>query len=122
MKKGDIIIIVFILLATSALLIGNIVHRNSVDVKTIVITVDNKVMYEKVLTKELNDSFTIGDEKYNLIEIKDGYIHVERSNCSNQVCVNTGKISKVNEIIVCIPHKLIIEIKGSSKEFDIISE
>ena len=122
MKKGDIIIIVFILLIVSVLLIGNIVHRNSVDIKTVVITVDNKVVYEKVLTKELNDSFIIGKNKYNLIEIKDGYIYIKEANCSNQVCVNTGKISKVNEMIVCIPHKLTIEIKGSSKEIDIISE
>jgi hypothetical protein len=40
---------------------------------------------------------------------------MDYSDCKNQVCVNTGKISKAGETIVCLPNYVIVEIV-SSKE------
>ena len=37
------------------------------------------------------------------------------SDCKNQICVNTGKISRAGEIIVCLPNYVIVEIIGSGE-------
>lgn len=46
----------------------------------------------------------------NHLIIEDGAVSVSYADCKNNVCVKTGKISKVNETIVCLPHNLIIKI------------
>lgn len=45
------------------------------------------------------------------MEIKDGYADCTEADCRDGLCVNQKKISKVNETIVCLPHKVIIEIE-----------
>ncbi|MFR7670942.1 MAG: NusG domain II-containing protein [Collinsella sp.] len=41
----------------------------------------------------------------NLIEIKDGRVHVEEADCPNQDCVHQGWVDAAEEQIVCLPHK-----------------
>ena len=55
------------------------------------------------------------DGHRNVVVIKDNTVHMDYSDCKNQVCVNTGKISKPGETIVCLPSYVIVEIV-SSKE------
>lgn len=60
----------------------------------------------------------------NTVIVKDGSIQISEADCNDDLCVKQGKISKVGESIVCLPHKLIIEIKGdkdSSSEDMILS-
>lgn len=49
----------------------------------------------------------------------DGAVSVTESNCGDKTCMRTGKISKRGEAIICVPNKVIVEIKGSSKESDV---
>ncbi|GED80527.1 hypothetical protein FC62_GL001337 [Amylolactobacillus amylotrophicus DSM 20534] len=53
------------------------------------------------------------DGHYNKIEVKGKKIHIVEANCADQVCVRQGYRSKVGQSIVCLPHKLLIEIKSS---------
>ena len=48
----------------------------------------------------------------NTLVIKDGKAYVTESSCKDHICEDTGKISKVGETIICLPHKLVIEVKG----------
>ena len=59
----------------------------------------------------------------NTLMIKDGYAYVTDSNCSDHICENMGKISKVGETIICLPNELFIKvIEGEEGDFDAISE
>ena len=49
----------------------------------------------------------------------DGTVSVTESNCGDKTCMRTGKISKRGEAIICVPNKIIVEIKGSNKESDV---
>lgn len=49
----------------------------------------------------------------------DGAVSVTESNCGDKTCMRTGKISKRGEAIICVPNKVIVEIKGSPKESDV---
>ena len=57
---------------------------------------------------------TITDTKTNVVEIKDGKVCMEESSCKNQICVETGWISKKNEIIVCLPNQVYVTIEDDS--------
>ncbi|WP_236616476.1 NusG domain II-containing protein [Schnuerera ultunensis] len=59
---------------------------------------------------------------YNLIELGDGMVRVIEADCPDQLDVKQGYISKVGEVIVCLPNRLVIEIKGMDEgDVDYIS-
>jgi len=50
------------------------------------------------------------------VEVNNDQIRIKGSNCPQQICVNRGYISKPGEIIICLPHKMIIEIESTNGE------
>ena len=61
------------------------------------------------------------DGHNNVIVIEDGTVRMESSDCKNQVCVDRGRISLVGDSIVCLPHRLVVEIEGKGGDADVIS-
>lgn len=56
---------------------------------------------------------------YNLIEIGEDKVRVIEADCPDQLDVKQGFISQVGEVIVCLPNRLVIEIKGIDDEMDV---
>lgn len=52
----------------------------------------------------------------NTILVKDGTIKVIDADCNDSLCIKQGTASKVGESIICLPHELIIEIKGDESD------
>ena len=50
----------------------------------------------------------------NIIEVEPGRIRVESANCPDQICVNTGWLSKGITPIVCMPARLSIQLEAKS--------
>lgn len=124
MKKGDVIIILMVALGV-VLGAAYTLFRGSDDLnKTIVITQDHKVIHQIKISPQYKKTLMIQWGDYsNEVHIENGQVWIEDANCNNQVCVYEKAISRVGQSIVCLPHKLIIEIKGrQSSEVDIISE
>ncbi len=104
MKKGDYIIIA----AVAAVFVLSLTLLVSFSIKgdRVVIKQNNEVIYNQSI--DVNETVDTGT---NTVIIKDGVVYIENATCKNQVCVNTGKISKKGESIVCLPNKVIVEIK-----------
>lgn len=123
LKKGDVIIIIGIFVFVMFISITTIVYQSRVEALEVVITQDGNILDRYSLTDSLDEVVRIEvDDHYNEIHIRNGQVWVEHANCLNQVCVKKGKISGAGEAIVCIPHKLVIEIKGREKTVDIMVE
>ena len=54
----------------------------------------------------------------NTILVEQGRIRVIEANCPDQVCVDQGWISNGTVPIVCLPHKLMIQIVGGGEALD----
>lgn len=67
---------------------------------------------QTITVSQLGDSIT--DTATNVVQIQDGRVRMEEASCKNQVCVNTGWISKTNEIIVCLPNRVYVTIESGS--------
>ncbi|MGL5348633.1 MAG: NusG domain II-containing protein [Peptostreptococcaceae bacterium] len=50
----------------------------------------------------------------NTLIINNGSIQIKEADCHDALCVKQGTISKVGQNIICLPHQLVIEIKGDS--------
>ena len=59
-----------------------------------------------------DQQITIGEADYNVLTIRDGAAAVTEANCGDYTCVRTGEIRREGETIICLPHRLVIEIAG----------
>lgn len=66
--------------------------------------VDNTGAYD-------SSSDNSGDNR-NIIVIEKGKVSVIDANCPDKICVEHKEIDSVGETIICLPHKLIVEIVG----------
>ena len=63
-----------------------------------------------------------GQEGKNILRIRDGSADMIYADCPDQLCVNQKEIDKVGETIVCLPHKIVVEVEGEKQsDFDSIA-
>lgn len=95
--------------------------NTNADTATVVIRDGEQNVYELPLSQNTTKSVTT-DLGTNLIEIKDGRAHVEKADCPNQDCVHQGWIDAAGQQIVCLPHKLTVDIVDASAEttYDVV--
>ena len=81
------------------------------DTKTVLITVDGEEYKRITIDDTTVETFTIETEHgINNVVIENGAVSVVSADCPNQICVNTKEAQKAGDIIVCLPHKAVIEI------------
>lgn len=95
--------------------------NTNADTATVVIRDGKQNVYELPLSQNTTKTVST-DLGTNLIEIKDGRVHVEEADCPNQDCVHQGWIDAAGEQIVCLPHKLTVDIVDASAEttYDVV--
>ena len=79
------------------------------------------VLLEEIELDEVGEpySFTLEDESgTNTISVEQGRIRVSAADCPDRVCVNQGWISNGTVPIICLPHRLVIEIVGDGGKLD----
>ncbi|MFR2054405.1 MAG: NusG domain II-containing protein [Collinsella sp.] len=95
--------------------------NTNADTATVVIRDGEQNVYELPLNQNTTKTVTT-DLGTNLIEIKDGRVHVEEADCPNQDCVHQGWVDAAGEQIVCLPHKLTVDIVDESAKatYDVV--
>jgi hypothetical protein len=86
-----------------------------------IISINGKEIKQVELSKETeNQEFTFypADGQYNIIEVDGTKIRNKEDNSPDQIAVKTGWISKPGETSICLPHKLIIEVKAIHSDKD----
>lgn len=108
MKKRDIIAAATVLaIAFLVWAVGRFTREES---KELLITVAGETY--GVYSLEKNQKIEINNG--NICEIKDGYVSMIQADCPDQICVHTAKISEAGGSIVCLPHKVVLEITGET--------
>ena len=121
-KKGDIILAVIIAIVGLVFSVYFVMTDTSVEGGKVIITVDGEKYGEYSLVKDQEIEIKQGDNAINKVTIKDGNAQMTFANCENQDCVEQGKITSGNEAIICLPHKVVVEIKSDDSEYDAISQ
>lgn len=116
MKKGDKILIALILLiGISFLVYKHFTKEISTDMK-VKIYIDSKLYKEEFITNKDKKIEIDNEYGHNIIHIHNGGVEMLESDCDNKVCLDTGFIEGKNEMIVCLPHKLFIQIVSTKDE------
>lgn len=108
MKKKDVILMGGILVIALALFLVMHLTRNETG-NQIQITVDGTVYGTYSLAKDQVIEVEENDF-YNRIRIQDGEAYMEEANCPDGYCEEQGKISGRTQTIICLPHKLVVEV------------
>lgn len=114
-KKMDIVIIaVLLIISFTPHLIFFKTSQKSSKNNYAIIKVDGKI-HKKIDLSKVKKSEKVNlnlPNGKNTLLIKNNSIQMKSANCNDALCVKQGNISKVGQTIICLPHKLIIEIKG----------
>ncbi|GKX28133.1 lipoprotein [Vallitalea longa] len=123
MKKNDIKIILAVLIIAGIFYIFNQIRINNMsrDQLYVEINVDGE-LYQRIKLSEEKEIRIDGTNGYNIIKIHDDGVEIVESDCPDKICVKTGFITQVGKTIVCLPHKIYIEIVGREDELDAISQ
>ncbi|KRQ86726.1 hypothetical protein ABG79_01478 [Caloramator mitchellensis] len=116
MKRLEIIIIVITLILAGSIQVAHFyMNRNAG--KYVNIYKDAK-LYTSLKINE-NKTIEIKDaDDINIIVVENGKVYMKDANCSDKVCVDTGIITGAGQSIICLPHKIVVEIAGERKGID----
>lgn len=89
----------------------------------VVITVSGEVYGTYSLREEQEISIVIDGVTTNLLVIKDGEADMTEADCPDRLCVHQAAISKNNEMIVCLPNEIVVQVtNGEESEVDSIAK
>lgn len=106
------IIVGFVLSAVFFAMYANTASSEGLEV---VVKKDSEVICTEKLSKAYDSREICIDEEFNIILMlePDG-VYVVNSDCDDKVCVNTGKITKSGQAIVCLPAHISVELRGEN--------
>jgi hypothetical protein len=79
---------------------------------------DNRLLGEYQLDRE--QVILIGDQTRPdmKIEIKGGAIRVAESDCPKGICKQAGWVRTPGRTVICVPNRVLIQLKGEQKGYD----
>ena len=106
--RNDILLAVFVLVLAVALIIAYRAFSKSGTYAAVII--DGKVTATYPLSENAEHVIETKHGR-NVLSIKDGKASVTDADCPDLVCVGHRAVSDAGESIVCLPHRLVIEIR-----------
>jgi hypothetical protein len=91
------------------------------EVKTAVVHNEDGIVCELPLSTDA--TFEVASELgANTVVVEDGEVYVAEADCPGHDCMSQGRISDISQTIVCLPHKMWIEITSDTQDaaFDAI--
>lgn len=118
--KADVIILAFILTAALAAYVIPALLQSD-EAGMISVYQDGVLLYQYSLEEE--QTITVSSpEGYNLLLIGESEVRVTDADCPDQLCIRQRAISRKGESIICLPHRLVIQIdSGKESELDAVT-
>lgn len=118
LKKNDLVLLILYLFLTIAM--TGYVIKDKMDAKAgAVVVVSEGKEVKRITWPAKNQSFEVkNDLGYITVKIEDNKVSVVDADCHDKVCVNTKSIDQGGEMIVCLPHKIYVEIQKETTNPD----
>lgn len=114
LKMGDLIVIAVVVLIAGGWMAYQHWEQNSLDMATklsAVITVDGKEYKKVSLSQDGQKEIEIKTEYgHNILKVYDHGIQMVYSDCPKKISMKMGFISKPNQVIICLPNRVFVEI------------
>ena len=118
-NKYDITLILAIILVNILILVWGSFNTVEKGQKIAYVYSDNQLVGEYTLTENYKKEFKVDNGTgYNTIHIENGKIWIHDATCPDKICLSQGKIGSDGELIVCLPNRLLVQIKDYSETED----
>lgn len=120
MRLNVIAVLAITAIALAAAVTANALG-NAVDARTVIIQDADGNTFKMPLSQD--DVLTVASSAgTNVIEVQAGKVRVSEADCPNQDCVEQGWISNAGQQIVCLPHKLVVNItdEDAASAYDVV--
>ena len=114
--RNDIILAaVILIIAVAGLLFVKLTKTQG---NTVVVKIDGVKAVEYSLEEDVRYEIKTGknNEDINVLVIKDGKAYITEADCPDGICKDYRPISYVGETIVCLPHKVVVEVVGETAD------
>lgn len=114
MKKNDILLIGGIIIIAAALFFIFNINKGG---GTEAIIYQYGVEYDRKPIDYSGEVIVEGRSgEKNVIEFKDGKVHMKDANCPDGLCISQGEAYQNRDMIVCLPNEVYIEIVADGEE------
>ncbi|NTW72821.1 MAG: NusG domain II-containing protein [Eubacteriaceae bacterium] len=111
MKRKDLIFISMVLVIALISVAAVYFYKGNSAAYKVVISVDGEVYKEIPLMEDTNETVIVdNDYGRNEIKITSTYAKMIEADCPDQICVYSANAEETGDMIVCLPHKLIVEV------------
>lgn len=110
MKKGDVFIYLAALLLAALPLLTLLAP--AAEPARAVVRIDGKPVHSFPLHKDAQEQF-ITKNGANTVCVQNGQVFILSADCPDKTCVSMGGISRANETLVCLPHRLTVTVEGA---------
>lgn len=119
--KNDLIMIGVLILCGAIITLALLLTRH--EGNQVVVSVDSQVVASFPLDKDITYEIEGYEGGHNTLIIQDGVAYMSDASCPDHLCMGMGKISRVGQSIICLPNRVVVEIKGAGDkepEYDAI--
>lgn len=114
--KADMILIGALLL--TGIVIACVLVLTARPAKTAVVRVDGNIIKELPLDVDTEYIVEGSGGGRNTLIVEGGSVRVSEADCPDGLCVHMGKINRSGQSIICLPHKVVIEIPAGEDTKD----
>lgn len=107
MNKNDYYLITILLVISLSFLF--IINSNKKKPSIAQVYYNNKIILTLELSKDIEQTI-YGDNGKMILEVKDGSIRVKDENSKYHLCSKQGFINSSNDMLVCLPNKVVIKL------------
>lgn len=117
--RNDIILVAVILIIAAAGLLFFGLNKEMGSSVAVNINGEQTAVYPLSVNTEVTITTGENNEHINVLTIKEGKAYISEANCPDGICAETRAAQYVGETIVCLPHKVVVEIVAENTDSEI---
>lgn len=111
-KRNDIVLVALLLLSVTVASLILFLSRTEGD--TVTVTLDGQPFGEYSLHEDRIVEIRNG-EGYNILVIEGGKAYVKKASCPDGICSSHRPIGNSGESIICLPNRVVIEVRSADR-------
>ena len=112
LKKGDFWLIGGLLAFTALLFLWRVCFP-APQGAIVRVTVDDQPYATYPLSVD-TEADIVTENGHNHLVIRDGAVFIDDADCPQQICVHHRAISHSGDVIVCLPHRVVVTVEGGA--------
>lgn len=112
--KWDIVILLFLILIGVFISVW-IFRPATVPGNSLEVRQNGRVLKILPLNRDIKETIYSENGGTNTFSIQNGSVSMVEADCGDHTCIQTGSIQENGESIVCLPHRLVLQITSSEE-------